>query len=107
MSDSGEMRSPHPRYSRQILFSGIGNKGQSRINGSRVAIVGCGALGAMQASLLVRAGVGTLRIVDRDFVDESNLQRQILFDEEDAQSVLPKAVAAEKKLHSANSLVKI
>jgi len=95
------------RYSRQVLFNGIGNSGQARIIASRVAMVGCGALGTMQASLLVRAGVGTLRIIDRDFVEESNLQRQILFDEEDVRSVMPKAVAAEKKLRSANSLVKI
>jgi adenylyltransferase/sulfurtransferase len=64
-------------------------------------------LGAVQASLLVRAGVGTLRIIDRDFVEESNLQRQILFDEEDVRAVLPKAIAAEKKLRSANSLVNV
>jgi molybdopterin/thiamine biosynthesis adenylyltransferase len=95
------------RYSRQILFSGIGNDGQARIMASRVAIIGCGALGAMQASLLVRAGVGTLRIIDRDFVEESNLQRQILFDEEDVRAVLPKAVAAEKKLRPVNSLVTV
>ncbi len=107
MAHSMETKMPHPRYSRQILFSGIGSEGQSRITESRVVLVGCGALGAMQASLLVRAGVGTLRIIDRDFVEESNLQRQILFDEEDAQSVLPKAIAAEKKLRAANSLVKI
>jgi adenylyltransferase/sulfurtransferase len=74
---------------------------------SRVALIGCGALGTMQASLLVRAGIGTLRIIDRDFVEESNLQRQILFDEEDVRAVLPKAVAAEKKLRSANSLVQV
>ncbi len=97
----------HPRYSRQVLFSGIGNEGQARIMASRVALVGCGALGAVQASLLVRAGVGTLRIIDRDFVEESNLQRQILFDEEDVRAVLPKAIAAEKKLRSANSLVNV
>jgi molybdopterin-synthase adenylyltransferase len=107
MSESEETKLPHPRYSRQILFSGIGSEGQSRINKARVAMVGCGALGAMQASLLVRAGVGDLRIIDRDFVEESNLQRQVLFDEEDAQSVLPKAIAAEKKLRAVNSLVKI
>jgi molybdopterin/thiamine biosynthesis adenylyltransferase len=95
------------RYSRQVLFSGIGNDGQTRIMASRVAIIGCGALGAMQASLLVRAGVGTLRIIDRDFVEESNLQRQILFDEEDVRAVLPKAVAAEKKLRPVNSLVTV
>jgi len=95
------------RYSRQILFNGIGIEGQARIMNSRVALVGCGALGTVQASLLVRAGVGTLRIIDRDYVEESNLQRQILFDEEDVRAVLPKAVAAEKKLRSANSLVKV
>lgn len=97
----------HPRYSRQILFDGIGSEGQERICSSRVVMVGCGALGAVQASLLVRAGVGTLRIIDRDFVDESNLQRQILFDEEDVRAVLPKAVAAEKKLRTVNSLVQV
>ncbi len=97
----------HPRYSRQVLFEGIKSEGQARISASRVAMVGCGALGAVQASLLVRAGVGTLRIIDRDFVDESNLQRQILFDEEDVRAVLPKAVAAEKKLRLANSLVNV
>ena len=97
----------YPRYSRQVLFSGIGNEGQARITASRVALVGCGALGAVQASLLVRAGVGTLRVIDRDFVEESNLQRQILFDEEDVRAVLPKAIAAEKKLRSANSLVNV
>jgi molybdopterin-synthase adenylyltransferase len=97
----------HPRYSRQILFNGIKNEGQERICASRVAMVGCGALGAVQASLLVRAGVGTLRIIDRDFVDESNLQRQILFDEEDVRAVLPKAVAAERKLRPVNSLVNV
>jgi molybdopterin-synthase adenylyltransferase len=102
-----EGKTVHPRYSRQVLFSGIGNEGQARISASRVALVGCGALGAMQASLLVRAGVGTLRIIDRDFVDESNLQRQILFDEADVRDVLPKAVAAERKLCAANSLVNV
>lgn len=95
------------RYSRQILFAGIGTDGQEQIAASRVVVIGCGALGAVQASLLVRAGVGTLRIIDRDFVEESNLQRQILFDEEDVRAVLPKAIAAEKKLSSANSQVKI
>jgi len=95
------------RYSRQVLFSGIGSAGQARISASRVALVGCGALGAVQSSLLVRAGVGTVRIIDRDFVEESNLQRQILFDEEDVRLVLPKAAAAAKKLSAANSLVKI
>jgi molybdopterin-synthase adenylyltransferase len=107
MLHSDETGSIHPRYSRQILFDGIKSEGQARICASRVVMVGCGALGAVQASLLVRAGVGTLRIIDRDFVDESNLQRQILFDEEDVRAVLPKAVAAEKKLRSVNSLVNV
>src|SRR2546427_5507082 len=71
---------------------------------SKVALVGCGALGTVQASLLARAGVGRMRIIDRDFVEESNLHRQILFDEEDARAILPKAVAAVKKLRAANPL---
>jgi adenylyltransferase/sulfurtransferase len=95
------------RYSRQVLFKGIGEQGQERIMKSRVAVVGCGALGAVQTSLLVRAGVGTLRVIDRDFVEESNLQRQILFDEQDVRDVLPKAAAAEKKLRAVNSLVNV
>jgi molybdopterin/thiamine biosynthesis adenylyltransferase len=107
MQQADETDSMPSRYSRQVLFNGIGKEGQARIIASRVAVVGCGALGAVHASLLVRAGIGTLRIIDRDFVDESNLQRQILFDEEDVRSVLPKAIAAEKKLRSVNSLVKI
>ena len=86
----------HPRYSRQVLFSGIGKEGQARIIASRVALVGCGALGAVQASLLVRAGVGTLRIIDRDFVEESNLQRQILFDEEDVARSCPNRLRPRK-----------
>ncbi len=95
------------RYSRQILFEEIGQEGQARLMDARVALVGCGALGTVQASLLVRAGVGHLRIIDRDFVEESNLQRQILFDEEDVRAILPKAVAAEKKLRATNSLVDV
>jgi adenylyltransferase/sulfurtransferase len=95
------------RYSRQILFDGIGPDGQKKLIGSRVALVGCGALGTVQASLLARAGVGSLRIIDRDFVEESNLQRQILFDEADVREILPKAVAAERKLREVNSLVQI
>jgi molybdopterin/thiamine biosynthesis adenylyltransferase len=95
------------RYSRQVLFDGIGRDGQARICAARVVLVGCGALGTVQASLLVRAGVGRLRIIDRDFVEESNLQRQVLFDEEDVRALLPKAVAAERKLRPVNSLVQV
>ena len=95
------------KYSRQMLFGGIGPKGQERLLASRAAIVGCGAIGAAAANLLVRAGVGHLRIIDRDFVEPSNLQRQTLFDESDALNVLPKAVAAERKLRSINSSVAV
>jgi len=95
------------KYSRQMLFAGIGPVGQQRLLASRAAIVGCGAIGAAAANLLVRAGVGYLRIIDRDFVEPSNLQRQTLFDESDALSVLPKAVAAERKLRAINSTVAV
>ena len=82
------------RYSRQILFSGIGKEGQARLLRSRVLIVGCGALGSAQAESLARAGIGNLRIVDRDFVETSNLQRQTMFTERDAVDRMPKAIAA-------------
>jgi molybdopterin/thiamine biosynthesis adenylyltransferase len=95
------------KYSRQLLFAGIGPEGQRRLLSSRVAIAGCGAIGAAAASLLVRAGVGYLRIIDRDFVEPSNLQRQTLFDESDAAKALPKAVAAEQKLRRINSSVSV
>ena len=95
------------KYSRQMLFAGIGPQGQERLLASRAAIIGCGAIGAAAASLLVRAGLGHLRIIDRDFVEPSNLQRQTLFDESDAQKALPKAVAAEQKLRSINSGVAV
>jgi molybdopterin/thiamine biosynthesis adenylyltransferase len=95
------------KYSRQILFAGIGPEGQQRLHASRAAIIGCGAIGAAAANLLVRAGVGRLRIIDRDFVEPSNLQRQTLYDESDALHALPKAVAAERKLRSINSGVSV
>jgi molybdopterin-synthase adenylyltransferase len=95
------------RYSRQVLFAGIGPEGQERLLASSAVIVGCGAIGAAAANLLARAGVGRLRIVDRDFVEPSNLQRQTLFDEADARDTLPKAVAAERKLRSINSAVAV
>jgi molybdopterin/thiamine biosynthesis adenylyltransferase len=99
--------SSHEKYSRQILFGPIGEEGQSRLLASSVVIVGCGAIGAAAANLLVRAGVGRLRIIDRDFVEPSNLQRQVLFDESDAREALPKAVAAERKLRSINSTIAV
>src|SRR6202008_1172969 len=95
------------RYSRQILFAPIGEEGQQRLRRSSVTIIGCGALGSALAGLLVRAGIGRLRIVDRDFVEDSNLQRQTLFEEADAQEALPKAVAAERRLRSINSDVRV
>ena len=95
------------KYSRQILFQPIGADGQEKVLQSKVVIIGCGALGTAQANALARAGVGRLRIVDRDFVEESNLQRQMLFDEADAAANLPKAIAAERKLKSINSDIEI
>ncbi len=95
------------KYSRQMLFAGIGPEGQRRLLASHATIVGCGAIGAAAANLLVRAGVGFVKIIDRDFVEPSNLQRQTLFDESDARSALPKAVAAEHKLRSINSGVHV
>lgn len=93
------------RYSRQVLFAGIGSDGQHRLMESRVAIVGCGATGSASASLLARAGVGTLRIIDRDYVEPSNLQRQSLFDENDAAESLPKAIAACRNIAKFNSQI--
>ena len=101
-ADEKAMNEISQRYSRHVLLGEIGDAGQARLRESRIAIVGCGALGSAMASLLVRAGVGNLRIVDRDFVEASNLQRQILFDEADAKSVLPKAIAAERHLREVN-----
>ncbi|HVI10060.1 MAG TPA: ThiF family adenylyltransferase [Candidatus Binatia bacterium] len=95
------------RYSRQILFSGIGAEGQKRLAAGRIAIVGCGATGSALASLLARAGVGTLRIIDRDYVEPSNLQRQTLFDERDAAESLPKAIAAARKIAGFNSAISV
>jgi molybdopterin-synthase adenylyltransferase len=93
------------RYSRQILFQGIGAEGQKKLLAARVVIVGCGATGSVLASLLARAGVGTLRILDRDYVESSNLQRQSLFDENDARESLPKAIAAAKQIGRFNSQI--
>lgn len=95
------------KYSRQILFAGIGEEGQRRLLQSSAVLVGCGALGTVAANLLVRAGVGRLRIIDRDFVELSNLQRQTLFEESDARESLPKAVAAHRRLVAINSDVAV
>ena len=93
------------RYSRQILFRGVGAEGQRRLAEARVAVVGCGATGSAVASLLARSGVGTIRIIDRDYVEPSNLQRQTLFDETDARESLPKAVAAARRIAAFNSQI--
>jgi adenylyltransferase/sulfurtransferase len=102
-----EKRKFEERYSRQILFPGIGVEGQRRLAAGRVAIVGCGATGSALAQLLARAGVGKLRIIDRDYVEASNLQRQSLFDETDASESLPKAIAAARKIAAFNSEIEV
>jgi len=93
------------RYSRQILFKQIGPEGQRRLVGSRAAVVGCGATGSVLSSLLARAGVGSIRILDRDYVEASNLQRQSLFDENDARESVPKAIAAARQIARFNSAI--
>jgi molybdopterin-synthase adenylyltransferase len=95
------------RYSRQALFAGIGPEGQEKLLRAHAAVVGVGATGAAAASLLARAGVGTLTLIDRDFVEESNLQRQVLFDETDAREALPKAEAARRRIAAFNSEVAV
>jgi molybdopterin/thiamine biosynthesis adenylyltransferase len=95
------------RYSRQVLVGQIGPSGQEALGRSRAVVVGCGALGTVVANNLVRAGVGYVRIIDRDFVELDNLQRQILFDEEDATRGMPKAVAAAERLRKVNSSIQI
>jgi len=95
------------RYSRQTIFPGIGSLGQQKLAGGFVVLVGCGALGTVIASALVRAGVGRIRIIDRDFIEYHNLQRQLLFTERDIEDGIPKAVAAERHLREANSAVQV
>src|ERR1700748_780073 len=95
------------RYSRQVLFAPIGEIGQERLAAATVAIVGCGATGAAAAALLSRAGVGTLILIDRDFVEESNLQRHVLFDEADAAAATPKAEAARRQIARINSDIQV
>lgn len=95
------------RYSRQFLFNPIGKSGQEKLLNSRVLLVGCGALGASHAEMLARAGVGKLRVVDRDFVEFTNLQRQTLYKEKDAIERLPKAIAAKKRISEINSEIEV
>src|SRR3954471_21047882 len=95
------------RYSRQILFAGIGERGQEALLRSHAVVVGCGALGTFHAAALARAGVGTLTILDRDYVEPSNLHRQWLFEESDASEALPKAIAAARRLARINSSINV
>lgn len=98
---------PSSRYARQIIFPGLGEAGQQRLLAATVVIVGCGATGTVLANHLARSGVGHLRIIDRDFLELNNLQRQLLFDEQDLADGLPKAEAAQRKLARINSDIKI
>jgi adenylyltransferase/sulfurtransferase len=95
------------RYSRQTTFPGLGEEGQRKLSESYIAVIGCGGLGSMVATSLVRAGVGRVRVIDRDFVEYQNLHRQILFDENDVKNELPKAIAAEWHLRRINSSVEV
>ncbi len=104
---STAIASSQDRYSRQVLFPGIGVQGQQKLFAAHIAIVGCGATGAAVAGLLARAGVGTLTLIDRDYVEWSNLQRQVLFEEEDAAEGLPKAEAARRRIARFNSQTQV
>src|SRR5437868_9271444 len=95
------------RYARQIRFAPLGEEGQRRLAAGRALVCGCGALGSVIANTLARSGVGYLRIVDRDFLELNNLQRQVLFDESDVAAGLPKAIAAAAKLRAINSQITI
>ena len=107
ISGESDGNNTESRYARQIRYPPIGESGQQKLRDSRVLIVGCGALGSVIANTLARAGVGNLRIVDRDFLEKSNLQRQVLYDEEDVKSGLPKSIAAANKLRRINSEITI
>ena len=102
-----ESQSHSDRYNRQVLFAGIGEEGQRRLAAARAIIIGCGALGSAQAEVLARAGVGKLRVVDRDFVEFSNLQRQTMFTEDDAANRLPKSIACANHLSEINSEINV
>src|SRR5262245_22545975 len=101
--DASSAGAPDARYARQALFQEIGEEGQRRLGAASALVVGCGALGCTIADILVRAGVGRVRIVDRDLVEITNLQRQTLFDERDARGLMPKAEAAAARLRLINS----
>ncbi len=107
MTDESKIPPQFARYSRQIRFPEIGIEGQRKLSQSRALLVGCGALGSMIASTLCRAGVGNLRLVDRDFLETSNLQRQFLFTEKDVESGLPKAIAARQRINEINHNVNV
>ena len=95
------------RYARQVIYPGIGESGQRALLAARVTIIGVGATGSVLANHLARAGVGHLRLVDRDFVELNNLQRQLIYDEDDVAAMLPKAVATARKLRRINSTIAI
>jgi adenylyltransferase/sulfurtransferase len=107
MSDEVTQTRPGDRYSRQLALPGFGAQGQARLAASTVVIIGCGALGSMQAELLARAGVGKLVLVDRDVLELHNLQRQLLYDENDVREGLPKAAAAARRLAAINSEIRL
>src|SRR5687767_459943 len=107
MTSASEFTANLDRYARQVRYAPLGEEGQRRLLASRALICGCGALGTVLANTLARAGVGHLRIADRDFLELNNLQRQVLFDEEDIAAGLPKAIAAANKLRKINSEISI
>jgi adenylyltransferase/sulfurtransferase len=107
MSENNGFPTELERYHRQMLLPGFGEAGQRKLLNSTVLVVGCGALGTVIANTLARAGVGHLKIVDRDFIETTNLQRQILFDESDVENAIPKAEAARQKIDQINSQVKV
>ena len=98
---------PEDRYARQVRFAPLGQEGQRQLSDSSTVVIGCGALGTVAAELLARAGAGRLTVIDRDYVEFSNLQRQFLFEERDAVDALPKAVAAERRLRRINSAIQV
>src|SRR5688572_30691153 len=106
-AELGSLDLQRSRYARQMRFAPLGVEGQRRMLASRALVVGCGALGSVIANTLARAGVGHLRIVDRDFLELNNLQRQVLYDEDDVAAGLPKAIAARNRLVKINSEIDI